>query len=504
MRAGQTWAWLGLLCLLAAPAVQAQKADNTLRIAWRDAIPDVDPYYNQLRTGLVLAHQAWDTLVYRDPDTFQLKPLLALSWRQVDATTIEFELRQGVKFHDGSPFTADDVVYTVNSVIADPQVAVPSNYAYLAGADKIDDFHVRVRLRQVFPAALEYMAMTLPIWPKAYRERVGADGYGRAPVGTGPFKITAVNGTSEIDLARNDDYFDGPKGHPALARIVIHEVADGSDELAQLLSGQADWIWQFDPGKLETITRMPTLQALQAESMRIGYLQFDAAGRSGAGNPLTDVRVRQAIAHAIDRQTITRQMVGGGSRVLDAACFPTQFGCDQTVVPHYDYDPAAAKKLLADVGYPDGFDTEIVSDVLPQISSAVQNYLKVIGINARVSQIPAGEAIRRTRAGTAPTAIGSWGSFSVNDVSAILPVFFGGGSSDYSRDPKLEALVAAGGSTVDPDERRKDYTDALRHIAEQMYWLPLNTYVTTYGFSRDLNFKPYQDEIPRFFLSSWK
>ena len=126
----------------ASPAL-AQKSANTLRVAWRDAIPNVDPYYNQQRTGLVLAHQAWDTLVYRDPDTFQIKPLLATTWRQTDDTTFEFELRRGVTFHDGSPFTADDVVYTINTVLTDKQVAVPSNFAYLAGAEKIDDFHVR-------------------------------------------------------------------------------------------------------------------------------------------------------------------------------------------------------------------------------------------------------------------------------------------------------------------------------------------------------------------------
>ena len=508
MRAWRQLAWLGLLCLGTclghSTAAQAQKSTNTLRIAWRDAIPDVNPYYNQLRNGLVLAQQVWDTLVYRDPDTFQIKPLLATNWRQTDDTTFEFELRQGVTFHDGSPFTADDVVYTVNTVVSDPLVATPSNYAYLAGAEKIDDFHVRVHLKQVFPAALEYLAMTLPILPHGWRERVGGEAFSHAPVGTGPFKISYLNGVSEIDLDRNDAYFDGPKGHPALAHIAIHEVADGSEELAQLLTGQADWIWQFDPSEMETITRTPTLQVMQAESMRIGYLQFDAAGRSGAANPLTQLGVRQAIAHAIDRITVARQIAGGGSRVLDAACFPTQFGCDQAAVTHYDYDPVLAKKLLADAGYPDGFDTDIMTDVLPQYSGAVLSYLKVVGINAHIVQQPAAEAVRRREAGGDSLTIGSWGSFSVNDLSAILPVFFSGGASDYSRDPALESLVKRAGATTDLDERRKDYTEALRRISEQMYWLPLNTFVTTYGYSRELNFKAYQDEIPRFFLVSWK
>jgi peptide/nickel transport system substrate-binding protein len=402
MRAWRMLACLTLTLIAVMSPAQAQKSDNTLRIAWRDAIPDVDPYYNQLRTGLVLAHQAWDTLIYRDPDTFQIKPLLALSWKQTNDTTWEFELRPGVKFHDGSPFSADDVVYTINTVLADPHVAVPSNFSYLAGAEKIDDMHVRVKLKRIFPAALEYMSMTLPIWPKAYRERVGTDAYGKAPVGTGPYKITKVDGISEIDLERNDDYFDGPKGHPQIARLVIHEVADAADEITEILAGRADWIWAFNPDQFETISRVPTLQAVRAESMRIGYIQFDAAGRTGADNPLTKVAVRQAIAHAIDRVTIARQLVQGGSRVLDAACYPTQFGCDQAVATKYEYDPVVAKKLLAEAGYPNGFDTELVTYVLPQYSGAIQNYLKAVGINARVTQLQVDAVVQRTTAGQNP------------------------------------------------------------------------------------------------------
>ena len=504
MRALRWLVGLSLPLILGGSPAHAQKSANTLRVTWRDAVPDVDPYSNQLRTGLVLAHQAWDTLVYRDPDTFQIKPLLALSWKQTSDTSFEFELRKGVTFHDGSPFTADDVVYTVATVLSDPAVAVPSNFTYLAGAEKIDDFHVRITLKHVFPAALEYMAMTLPILPKAYRERVGKEGFSAAPVGTGPYRITKVDGVSEIDLARNDAYFDGPKGHPAIPAIVIHEVPDATSEITELLAGRADWIWQFNPDQFENISRVPALQAIRAESMRIGYLSLDAAGRSGADDPLTKLKVRQAIAHAIDRATIARQLVQGGSRVLEAACYPTQFGCDQAVATRYEYDPALAKKLLAEAGYPDGFETELVSYVLPQYSGAIEGYLKAVGINARLSQLQVAAAVQRSLAGDTPIYAGSWGSYSINDVSAILPVFFDGGGNDYSRDQEVERLVKAGGSTTDTDQRRSDYTAALRRISDQVYWLPLSTYVTTYAFSRQLNFKPFPDELPRFFLASWR
>ena len=115
-------------------------------------------------------------------------PLLATAWEYPDPTTIDFTLRPGVKFHNGDPFTADDVVYTIQSILTDPKAAVPGNFAFIAGAEKLGDMKVRVKLKTIFPAALEYFAMTLPIYPKAYREKVGGERYSKAPIGTGPYR----------------------------------------------------------------------------------------------------------------------------------------------------------------------------------------------------------------------------------------------------------------------------------------------------------------------------
>lgn len=488
--------------LLAGVPASAQKAQDTLRITWRDAVPNVDPYYNSQRTGLVIAHQAWDTLIYRDPETFQLKPLLATSWRYFDDTTLDFELRAGVKFHDGSPFTADDVVYTVTSVLGDKQVSVPSNFSFIAGAEKIDDTHVRIKLKRVFPAALEYIAMVLPIYPKAYRERVGGD-YSKMPVGTGPYRITKVDGASQIEMERNEDYFESPKGKPAIRRLVIKQVADATGELTSILGNQADWIWMFSPDQIDNIARVPTLQTLRNESMRVGYLNLDSTGRAG-DSPLTNPKVRQAIMHAVDRPTMAKQFMPGGSRVLDAPCFPTQFGCDQGAAIKYEYDPAKAKTLLAEAGYPEGFDTEIVGYLLPQWQGAIQNYLGAIGIRAKISQLQIGAVVQRSIEGKNPMELGSWGSYSINDASAFLPFFFAGGGQDYARDPELQAMVQEGGSSTDPDKRRASYSAAIRRITERAYFMPLFTFVTTYATTRTLNFKTFGDELPRFYLASWK
>jgi peptide/nickel transport system substrate-binding protein len=205
---------------------QAQKSADTLRVVWRDALPNVDPYFNNARTGLIVAHQAFDTLLYRDPETLRLKPLLARSWKWVDDLTLEFELRPGLKFHNGDPVTAADVVYTYNTVSSpETRVSVPSNFVWIDQAEQTGELTVRVKLKRVFPAAVEYVAMVLPIWPKAYRERVGAEAYAKEPVGAGPYRITRVDGVREIDLERFDDYYaDSPKGRPAIRRIAIKEV----------------------------------------------------------------------------------------------------------------------------------------------------------------------------------------------------------------------------------------------------------------------------------------
>ncbi len=487
---------------LASPA-HAQKSADTLRLAWRDAIPNVDFYYNSLRTGLVVSHHVWDTLIYRDPETFQLKPLLATSWKYVDDTTIEFELRTGVVFHDGSPFTADDVVYTVQSILTDKQVSVPSNFSFIESAEKIDDTHVRIKLKRVFPAALEYFSMVLPMYPKAYRERVGGDGFSKNPVGTGPYKITRVDGTTQIDMERNEAYFDSPKGKAPIRKLVVKQVADATGELTAILSGQVDWIWQFSTDQLENIGKMPTLQTLRNESMRVGYMNIDSAGRTGA-SPLQNVKVRQAIMHAVDRKTMAAQFMPGGSRVLDAPCFPTQFGCDQNVAVKYEYDPAKAKALLAEAGYPNGFETEMVGYLLPQWQGALQNYLAAVGIKAKLTQLQVGAVIQRSTEGKNPMEMGSWGSYSINDASAFMPYFFNGGGNDYTRDPEVKRLVDEAGSVVDPDRRRAAYSAAIRRLTEQANFMPLFTFVTTYATNRQLNFKTFRDELPRFYLASWK
>ncbi len=502
VRAG--WLLLAVWLILFAQPAWAQKSADILRIAWREAVSDFDPFHVKLRNGLVLTHLAFDGLIWRDPDTFTIKPLLAASWKYIDDTTIEFQLRPDAVFQNGDRVTAADVVYTVNIALSDPDVAVPSNYAWLAGAEALDATHVRIRLKRVFPAALEYIALALPILPQSYREYLGPELFSRHPIGAGPYRIVVASG-ERILLDRFGLYPDtSPKQRAQIAHIAITQVGSPDAEIGALLDGNADWIWSYAPDNSEKIAANPALQEVRAESMRLTYLSFDAAGRSQPDGPLTKLKVRQAIMAAIDRTAIARAVLPLGGRVVDSPCFPTQFGCDQTAAPRVAFDLARARALLAEAGYPDGFDTEIVSYLLPHYALDVEADLARIGIRARVIQLPSGEAIARAAAGQAPLLLGSWGSTSINDVSAILPVFFGGGDLDYARLPELEALIEQGNGSPNPDKRRAFYSRAIRMIGDQALWLPLHTGIATYAFSRNLIFRPSADEIPLFSQASWK
>ena len=223
-------------------------------------------------------------------------------------------------------------------------MSTPSNYTWIDKAEKTGDLSVRVKLKRPNPAALEYFALVLPIYPKAYREKVGAEGYAKAPVGAGPYKVTKFEPAQSVEFERFEDYWAGsPKGKPAIKKMSVRFVPDAATEMTELLAGRVDWIWNMNPDQFDNVNKIPHLQAVRKESMRIGYLSLDAAGRTGADNPMTKLKVRQAIWHAIDRQAIADKLVTGGSRVPLAPCFPPQFGCDGEIAVLYDYNPAKAK-----------------------------------------------------------------------------------------------------------------------------------------------------------------
>ncbi|AAZ36547.1 ABC transporter substrate-binding protein, partial [Pseudomonas savastanoi] len=184
---------IALLSLFSSFSALAGKADDTLVYASDSEPENISPYHNDLREGVILGRLIWDNLVYRNPDNGEYQPMLATSWKQVDDTTIDFQLREGVKFHNGDPFTADDVVFTLNYVVSpESKVVTVQNVDWIKSAEKLGDYSVRLHLKKPFPPALEYLSNNVPMFPKKYFEEVGMAGFSRKPIGTGPYKVTAI------------------------------------------------------------------------------------------------------------------------------------------------------------------------------------------------------------------------------------------------------------------------------------------------------------------------
>jgi peptide/nickel transport system substrate-binding protein len=500
-------AWLGgaaALVLATLPA-EAGKSNDTLNIALSKAIENYDQYFNTAREGIVFARQDWDTQLDRDPRTGEYKPLLAQSYRWVDPLTLDFTLREGIVFHNGAKFDADDVVYTLNFV-SDPanKVLTQANVSWIKSVEKTGPYAVRLHLKAPFPAALEYLAGPLTIYPHEYYAKVGPQGMSRQPIGTGPYKVVAAEPGKSFTLVKNTAYFkDSPKGQPEIGKIVERTIPEVPTQVAELLTGQTDWLWQVPADQTEKLRQMPNLTVKSAETMRIGYIGFDAAGRSG-DTPMKNRKVREAIAHAVDRAAMVKNLVRGDSHVVNAACFRTQFGCTEDGVRHYDYDPALAKKLLAEAGYPDGFDTEIYAYRDRQLVEAIIGYLRAVGIRAKLDYLEYAALRDKNWAGTTPLFYMTWGSNSVNDVSAIIGNFFKGSPDDFAHDDELKKWIEAGDTSVDPDIRKTNYKKALQRIADEVYWVPMFSYVANYAYTSDLEFTPDADEVPRFYSAHWK
>ncbi len=493
-----------LLVSLSAGYALANKKDGVLNVASETELESVDNYFNTAREGILLSRMLWDGLFYRDPSTFKYKGNLATSFKWVNDTTLEFNLRKGIKFHNGEAFDADDVVYTLNWISKpENKVKTQRNVNWIGKATRLSKYKVRLTLKKVFPAVFEYLSGPLVIYPNEYYAKVGPEGMGVKPVGTGPYKATKIDlDKQRFEFESYSGYHKGPKPKASIKRIVYRTIPERNTQFAELLSGGLDWIWRVPADQAENFKKAGRFTVQNASTMRIGYVSFDASARTGK-NPMNDKRVRQAIAHAIDRKTILNSLVKGASKVVHSACFPTQFGCTSNV-KKYAYNPKKAKELLAKAGYPNGFTTDFYAYRNRDYAEAMIGYLNAVGIKTKFTYLKYSALRDKVQSGKVPFQFMTWGSYSINDVSAITSNFFKGGVDDYARDKKVIAALEKGDSSISPKVRKKSYRSALRRIANEVYWLPLFSYNTNYVFSKEVAFEPTADEIPRFFTVKWK
>jgi len=491
--------------LLLAGGAQAQKSADTLRWASAYPIDALDPYYNVSREIVVITQQeVWDTLIWRDPASGDYKPLLAKTWRWVDPTTLEFTLRDDVKWQDGRPFTAADAVYTFNYIgNADHKIPMRQNVSWIKGAEQTGPMSFRLMLQAPFPPALEFLASLLPVLPQDFYGDGGkAPPVGRA-VGTGPYRITGFTPGASMDVEATGSYFAGsPKGTPTIKRINFRRIPDNSTQIAELLSGGTDWIWNVPTDQAPRLAQSKGITVKSVETMRFSLIQFNLRDMSPA-NPLQKLKVRQAVAHAIDRGGIVKDMIGNGASVPKAFCFPSQFGCTAEV-PQYDYDPAAAKKLLAEAGFPNGLPIELQAFRSRDWTDAVGGQLSAVGFKPQIDFIPYAAGQQRLARNEMQLYLQDNGWFSINDVYAVVNSYFNGDAYDSTQDATITGWVREAAKTTEPAQRKEIYAKVLKRVAEQVYMLPMWTHPNVHAYSSDLELTPYSDENPRFYLARWK
>ncbi|SHL91837.1 peptide/nickel transport system substrate-binding protein [Roseovarius litoreus] len=493
----------GLALAASAGAALADKANDTLRVAFTKELENVDSYFNSSREGVVLQRAIWDGLIYRDPVTNEYSGNLATSWEWIDDTTLELKLREGVTFHNGEPFNADDVVYTVNFVAKEENgVKTQRNVNWMKSAEKVDDYTVRILLKEKFPAAIEFLSGPVSMYPDQYYAEAGPSGMGLNPVGTGPYKVVSVVPGQHFVLEKNENYHDSPKGQPEIGNVDIRTIPDVNTQMAELFSGSLDMIWQVPADQAEKLAEMGRFTVQNESTMRVGYLNMDAAGRSG-DTPVTDLRVRRAINHAINREELVNALLKGKSRVVYTPCFPSQFGCVEEAAKTYDYDPEKARALLAEAGYPDGFTIEFYAYRDREYAEAIMSYLNAVGIKTDFKFLQYSALREQNMKGEVPLAFLTWGSFSINDASAMVSQFFKHGSLDDARDDQVLADLNVADSSTDPEVRIEHYTKAIERITDQAYWAPMFSYNTNYVYTDEVAYTPTADEVLRFTTMSW-
>ena len=414
--------------LVAGPAL-AQKSKDTLRIGFYDPISIVDATHDPKPETGFLSRAVYDNLLAYDRKSGEFKPALAKSWKRIGAKTIEFKLRDDIKFHDGSEFDADDVVYTINWM-ANPKVKfrIKTRYLWIKNAEKVDKYTVRVHSKRPSASALARFAISTPIYPSDVHGALKVKStFGKKGIGTGPYMVESIDPSKGAVLKANPNYKLGAPWRPVakIGRIHAVPMPDVQTQTAQLLTGGLDAMYRVPKDQLDAMKSNPELAVTVQKGQLFYYMAMDSIGKSG-NKALLDKRVRRALMMAVNREGIRKNLIPGGSeqKQMSAMCQAWQLGCGFSSAPPA-YDPAAARKLLAEAGFSNGFEVEITTTLPRVIASAVAGDLRKVGVKAKVDKLTFGAYRKKQRQGKIQILVNQWASGGIPDVQSTATFFHG-------------------------------------------------------------------------------
>jgi peptide/nickel transport system substrate-binding protein len=452
-------------------------------------------------------------LVAYDGGTTNIKPCLATDWEiSADKKTITFNLRKGVQFHHGfGEMTADDVVFTF------ARQYDPNNFYYSKGewaywgymfsdiesVEKLDDYKVAIHMKRPNASIMTSLAMfTVSIVSEKAAQEYGDD-YFKNPVGTGPFEFVEWVKDDHITMRAFDDYWEG---RAKIDELIFKVIPDPSARLMALQAGEVHGIEHIDPTHLQIIKDDANLQLISQAGMNVGYVALNCgegyvdANKNGKWDegedvdvpgvltladgrqPFKDVRVRQAIAYAINKESIVRNLYKGAATVATQGLPPSLFGYN-TDIKGYEYNPEKAKQLLKDAGYENGFTVTLwhmgstsrpYFPVPTEIAEAIQNDLAAVGITAELFTEDWGTYLQDAEAGKAPMIMLGWTGDN-GDPDNFLNVLYGqrvctvgsAGNYGFKKNQEIQDLLDAALMTYDQAERAQLYKQANALLVEQ-------------------------------------
>ncbi|MCA9793277.1 MAG: ABC transporter substrate-binding protein [Candidatus Eremiobacteraeota bacterium] len=467
-------------------------ADNVLVVAKPDDPVGLDPANVTDAESSQVCRSLYDTLVQYARDSMEIEPALAESWEtSEDGLVWTFKLRQGVKFHDGTPFDAEAVKLNFERQFKPdhPLRFAGNKFLYwtdiwgspskLDQVEVVDEHTVKLHLTQPVAPFLQNLAMPFfaIVSPTALKEH--KEDFFKHPVGTGAYKFVEWKEREKIVLEANPDYWGGK---PKLDQVIFKPVKDSTSRQLQLEKGAVGLITGL---LLENVKRLQDNPAVTVETqpgMNIGFLAINNQQK-----PFDDPRVRQALYHAIDRKTIVDELYQGLAEVADSPLPPAVWG--RAKLEDYDYDPEKAKKLLAEAGYPDGFKTELWYMSAPRpyfpepkvTAEVLGSMLKNVGIEAELSAVDWSVYLEEIGKGHHQLALGGWiGDH--GDPDNYLYILFDSDNVDTERggtnvclysNPQVHEELTRAQKELNRTEREKLYLKAQQQIHDDCPWVPL-------------------------------
>ncbi len=492
----------GIACLLTGPSVAwAQGKGVQITIAQTADAETMDPGKTTLILNVNMMYNLYDQLTRWDGD-LRLQPGLATAWKSVNDTTWEFTLRQGVKFHDGAPFTAEDVKATLDRLMTPGKTLYQTSFATVSSVEIVSPQVIRVVTKSpdsLLPVRMAQMGSHI-IPARFARSDAGVAELARKPVGTGAYKLAEWAKDDHIVMEANKEWWGWEGKVPSIDRVTWKPIPDDFARISALERGEVDIVTNVPPDQVKGIREGAKTTIVSIPSTRTVIFSMNASQP-----PLSDKRVRQALHYAMDVPSIVRNLFAGQGKLMSGMLADTDFGYNPQLTP-YPYDPARAKRLLADAGYAAGIDVTLyagsgtmVND--KQLLEVIADMWSKVGIRAKVQMIemaqrskmnnernvPANSMLLTTPQSTLLDADGSvWRLLHPN---GLWGKYWAGNQPGG----RFFDLMEQARTSLDQRKRKALYTDASQILHEEKPYLELFQEVLTYGTSKRVTFKPRPD-----------